>query len=94
MSHINIKNKVMEYNITPHKYPKETRKALRHTTMPVTKWRKGSTVIQNITQRQDTTWATALEKSLNKQKSSPSRLCSGVTISLMTMGISRICSHQ
>jgi len=38
--------------------------------------------------------AIALEKSPNKRKSSPSRLCSRVTISLLTTSISRICSHQ
>jgi len=35
--------------------------------MPLTNYRKGSTVIQNKIQRQDTTWAIALKKSPNKR---------------------------
>jgi len=43
----NMRNKVMEYSVTPYKYPEETRKELRHTTMSVTKQNKRSKVCQN-----------------------------------------------
>jgi len=63
--------------------------------MPIQGVVKRSTVVKNETQRQDNTWVVALkEKNPSKKESSPSKLCSGVTISLLTTRISRICSHQ
>jgi len=55
----------MECNVTPTSI-QGTKEKTRHTTTPIQRIVKRSTIVQNEIQRQDNTWAVALKKSPNK----------------------------
>jgi len=61
--------------------------------MSVTKYNNRPTIFQNKAQWQRNTWGIALKKT-QMNRIQPRWLRSGITISLLTTSISRICSHQ
>jgi len=88
-----MKSKISEYNVTLTSI-QGTKEKTRHTMMPIQDIVKISTVVQNEIQRQYNTWVVALKEKPKQKESNPNKLCSGVTIFLLTMRISCICSHQ
>jgi len=62
--------------------------------MPKLNQLQHSIVIKKEFKRQTSTWAIAQKESPKRFRSSPSRLCSGTSITLMITGSSHIYSHQ
>jgi len=90
-----LETKSWNVDTIPHDYPRENPNKKRAHYNAITKkcWYKSST-FRILSLKIGGTRAIALKESPSKPRSSPSRLCSGTSITLMIMGSSHLCSHQ
>jgi len=82
-----LETKSWSVDNTPHDYPRENPNKKRAHYDATTKYKILSLKISG-------TRAIALKESPSKPRSSPSRLCSGTSITLMITGSSHLYSHQ
>jgi len=89
-----LETKSWSVDTTPHNYPRENLNKKRAYYDAITKYKNKSSTFRILSLKTSGTRAIALKESPSKPRSSPSRLCSGTSITLMITESSHLCSHE